>query len=133
GLRRQAPSRSLRGGSQAPPGCARRTARGTSVDDGGELHHCRHGDLPMGECPEHLLWSRRARRHEGLQTGAAGARGVSRTSRDRACAEHSRETQVIKTHPSWCALLTLGLTSITSAAPGPLPPEDDKDLARAIL
>jgi acetylornithine deacetylase/succinyl-diaminopimelate desuccinylase-like protein len=40
---------------------------------------------------------------------------------------------VIKTHPSWCALLALGLTPITNAAPGPLPPGDDKDLARAIL
>jgi acetylornithine deacetylase/succinyl-diaminopimelate desuccinylase-like protein len=40
---------------------------------------------------------------------------------------------VIKAHPSWCALLALGLTPITSAAPGPLPPDDDKDLARAIL
>jgi acetylornithine deacetylase/succinyl-diaminopimelate desuccinylase-like protein len=40
---------------------------------------------------------------------------------------------VIKTDPSWCALLALGLASTAFAAPGPLPPDDDKDLARAIL
>jgi len=41
---------------------------------------------------------------------------------------------VIKPHPSWCAVLALGLTSIAcAAAPGPLPPDEDKDLARAIL
>ena len=38
-----------------------------------------------------------------------------------------------KIRRSWCALLTLGLVSIASAAPGPLPPAEDKDLARAIL
>ena len=37
-----------------------------------------------------------------------------------------------KPHLWRCALL-LGLTSIASAAPGPLPPDEDKDLARAIL
>jgi acetylornithine deacetylase/succinyl-diaminopimelate desuccinylase-like protein len=40
---------------------------------------------------------------------------------------------VIKTHPSWCAVLALGLTSVAAAVPGPLPPDDDKDLGRAIL
>jgi len=40
---------------------------------------------------------------------------------------------VIKTDAPWCAVLVLGLTSLAAAAPGPLPPDDDKDLARAIL
>jgi acetylornithine deacetylase/succinyl-diaminopimelate desuccinylase-like protein len=35
---------------------------------------------------------------------------------------------------AWCAVLALGLTSAAGAAtPGPLPPEDDRELGRAIL
>ncbi len=35
---------------------------------------------------------------------------------------------------SWCAVLALGLTSVAgAAAPGPLPPEDDRELGRTLL